>query len=620
MPEARCPVPDARLPVAVRPCCPVAGCPLPVFYNDSVLAALRRLWPYLRRRRRPIIIGLGCAVASNLFSLLTPWVLKYAVDDITAGISRQELGLYAFALLAIAACGGVFRYAMRRQLIGASREIEYDMRADFFAHLQRFPREYFDGARTGDLMSRASSDLGAVRMMVGPAAMYTSSTVVFAVAGVTMMALIHARLTLLVVTGLPLVSIMVKYFGQAIHDRFERIQAQLSEISAIAQEALAGVRVVRAYGQEDAERRKFLAANDEYVARNRSLIILQAFFYPGMTLGFGVGIAAFLYLGGREVVRGSLTLGEFVAFNGYLGHLAWPLIAFGWVTNMFQRGLASWRRMLEVMDTSPSIVDAPGLVPLAQPVHGDLRVANLTFAYGDGPAVLRDIDLHLPAGETLAIVGATGSGKSTLVHLLVRLYEPPRGTIFLDGRDVRDVPLADLRRAMAFVPQETFLFSSSIEENIAFGAGDLSDDERTRRVSEAAALSRLDKDVRQFADGYMTRVGERGLTLSGGQKQRTAIARALMADAPVLVFDDALSAVDTYTEEEILVRLRQVTANRTTIIVAHRISAVRHADRIIVLDEGRIVERGTHDTLAAAGGLYGELVRQQQLEAELAVS
>ena len=585
-----------------------------------MFAALRRLRPYLGRYRRPILLGLTCAVFSNLFTLLTPWVLKYAVDDLTAGVTRGKLGLYAGLVLAISACGGVFRYAMRRLIIGASRRIEYDLRNDFFAQLQRFPREYFDRSRTGDLMSRASSDLGAVRMMVGPAAMYAVSTSVLAVAAIAMMLSIHPRLTLMLVTGLPLVSLMVKYFGEAIHHRFERIQAQLSEISAITQEALAGVRVVRAYGQEDAERQKFLAANDEYVARNRQLIFLQACFYPSMSFGFGLAIVGFLYLGGREVITGQLTLGEFVAFNGYLGQLAWPLIAFGWVTNLIQRGLASWQRMLEVFDTVPSIQDAPDARPLPRPVRGDLRLRHLTFAYGNGPAVLHDVDLHVPAGSTLAIVGGTGSGKSTLVHTLVRLYDPPAGTVFLDGVDVREARLADLRAAIAFVPQETFLFSTTLEENIAFGAGDPEGEHRLARVREAAAIARLDKDVEQFADGYGTRVGERGLTLSGGQKQRTAIARALMTDAPVLVFDDALSAVDTYTEEEILTRLREVTADRTTIIVAHRISAVRHADQIIVLEAGRIVERGTHETLAYAGGPYSDLVRQQQLEAELAVS
>lgn len=582
-------------------------------------AALARLLPYVRRYRREVSLGLAACLVSNGFALTTPWLLKYAVDDLTIGITRLELSGYAAGVIALVACGGLFRYAMRRYLIGVSREIEYDLRNDFFAHLQRFPREYFDRARTGDLMSRASSDLGAVRMMVGPAAMYAVSTAVQATAAVTLMLSLNARLTLTLIAGLPLLSLMVKYFGAAIHTRFERIQAQLSEISAIAQESLAGVRVVRAYGQEDAERTKFQIANDEYVRRNRRLILLQACFYPTMTFGFGLAIAGFLWLGSREVILGRLTLGGFVAFHGYLAQLAWPLVAFGWVTNLVQRGSASWLRMLDVLDAPPSIVDAPDARPLPEPIAGEIEFRHLTFAYA-GETVLHEVSVRVPAGTTLAIVGSTGSGKSTMVHLLTRVYDPPPGTVLLDRRDVRTLPLAQVRRAVAVVPQETFLFSTTLEDNIAFGVPDMDGDRRRVRVEAAAAQARLDKDVSQFSRGYETRVGERGLALSGGQKQRTAIARALMMDAPVLILDDALSAVDTYTEEEILTHLRDVMATRTAIIVAHRISATRHADQIIVLDQGRIVERGTHAILAAADGPYSELVRQQQLEEELAVS
>ena len=581
--------------------------------------ALGRLIPYVLRYRRDVSIGLGACLVSNTFALATPWLLKYAVDDLTLGVTHGKLAGYAAGVVALVSLGGLFRFTMRRRIIGASREIEYDLRNDFFAQLQRFPREYFDRARTGDLMSRASADLGAVRMMVGPAAMYAVSTAVQATAAITLMVWLNARLTLVLVAGLPLLSLMVKYFGAAIHVRFERIQAQLSEISAIAQESLAGVRVVRAYGQEDAERAKFFAANIEYVQRNRRLILLQACFYPSMTFGFGLAIAGFLWLGSRDVILGRLSLGEFVAFHGYLVQLAWPLVAFGWVTNLVQRGSASWLRMLDIIDAPPSIVDDPSATPLPEPVRGDLELRHLTFAYAGEP-VLQDVSVHVPAGTTLAIVGPTGSGKSSIVHLLTRVYDPPPGAVLLDGRDVRSLPLAQLRRAIAVVPQETFLFSTSLEENIAFGVPDAPGAERRARIEAAAAQARLDKDVAQFTHGYDTRVGERGLTLSGGQKQRTAIARALLMQAPVLVLDDALSAVDTYTEEEILAQLRRVMATRTAIIVAHRISAVRHADQIIVLDEGRIVERGSHQTLAAAGGPYSELVRQQQLEEELAVS
>jgi ATP-binding cassette subfamily B multidrug efflux pump len=584
-----------------------------------VRAALARLLPYVLRYRRDVSIGLAACLVSNGFALTTPWLLKYAVDDLTAEVTRAKLAAYAGAVLLLVAIGGIFRFTMRRLIVGASREIEYDLRNDFFAHLQRFAREYYDRARTGDLMSRATADLGAVRMMVGPAAMYAVSTAVQASVALTLMISLNARLTFTLVVGLPLLSLMVKYFGAAIHRRFERIQAQLSEISAIAQESLAGVRVVRAYGQEDAERAKFHAANEEYVQRNRRLILLQACFYPLMTFGFGLAIAGFLWLGSREVILGRLTLGEFVAFHGYLAQLAWPLVAFGWVTNLVQRGMASWLRLLEVFDTAPTIVDAPDAAPLPEPIRGALSFRNLTFSYGGAP-VLHDVSIEVPAGSTLAIVGPTGAGKSTLVQLLTRVYDPPPGTVFLDGHDVRTVPLAQLRRAVAMVPQETFLFSTTLAANIAFGLPPLPEDELRRRVEAAARQARLDKDVEQFAHGYDTRVGERGISLSGGQKQRTAIARALVLDAPVLVLDDALSAVDTYTEEEILARLREATASRTAIIVAHRITAVRHADQIVVLDAGRVVERGTHEELAAAGGPYSELVRQQQLEEELAVS
>ena len=572
---------------------------------------------------------------TTAITLAAPWVLKNAVDDLSRGVTEEKLILYASLILGIAIVGGGLRFVTRSLLIGISRAIEYDIRNDFFAKLQRMPLAYFHANRTGDLMSRATNDLGAVRMMVGPAVLYATTTALTFIVAVVFMLTLDVRLTLFALIPLPFVTISARYFGHAIHTRFERIQEQLANVSAVTQEALAGVRVVRAYGQETREMERFRVANQEYVDRNRVLIRLQAIFYPSMGLFMGAAELIVLWMGAREVMAGRMTVGELVAFNTYLAMLAWPMIAFGWVTNLLQRGRASWGRMLEVLNAESTIDDRHVTHPNLQPgdLRGEIDVRGLSFTYG-GSTILKNVTLHIPAGQTVAVVGRTGSGKSTLLALLARLHDPPPGTVFIDGIDVREMPLATLRGAIGFVPQEPFLFSDTIAQNIAFGAdaspADLrgaqtdsrSDPDRgvSQGIADAADISRLARDVADFPEGYDTRVGERGITLSGGQKQRTAIARALHIDPRILILDDAMSAVDTHTEFEILQGLREFRRGRTTLLVSHRVSTVRDADQIIVLDDGEIVERGTHEELVAHGGFYSHLHHQQLLEAELAAS
>ncbi len=588
--------------------------------------AASKIYPYLFRYRYRFAVGAVFLVLTTAINLIAPWVLKLAIDHLTAhmgltgidvGPNGPALGFYAGSLVGIAIAGGFCRFFMRRIIIGASREIERDLRNEFFSHLQRLPLVYFQANRTGDLMSRATNDLAAVRMMVGPAIMYSATTTITFVVALGLMLSISPSLTLYALIPLPIVSVVVKWFGSAIYQRSEKIQEQLADLSAIVQEALAGVRVVRAYRREHIEIERFRVANEEYVARSRALVQLQGAFHPSLALFLGLSGLVVLWMGSQYVIAGQLTIGEFVAFNAYVVMLSWPMIAFGWVTNMLQRGMAAWQRMLNVFDVQPSIRDSAAVQSRSNTGAGDVRGSvefrNLTFAY-NGRDVLSNVSATVRPGQMLALVGPTGSGKSTLVELIPRLFDPPPGTVFVDGMDVRDMPLNQLRRAIGYVSQEPFLFSDTMRENISFGALSAVRDESVEAV---VRLSRLESDIEQFPKGFDTAVGERGITLSGGQKQRTAIARALLADPRILILDDALSAVDTQTEEDILSGLRGVMRDRTSIVVAHRISTIRAADLILVLDDGCVVERGTHDQLVAIDGLYSSLHRKQLLQQAL---
>ena len=553
---------------------------------------------------------------SNLIALAQPQVLRFAVDDLYRGVTAAKLGRYAGLLFAIALVAGVFKYWMRRAIIAISRHLEFDLRNDLFAHLQRLPASYFQRERTGELMSRATNDLAAVRMMLGPGIMYLVNTVVVALVSIAFMLTISPRVTAYALLPLPLVSLSVWYFGERIERRFEAIQQRFAGISAKVQENLAGARVVRAFTREGREMAEFRELNQDYLGQNLALIRTSGVFYPSLALLSGTAALLALYLGGREVVGGRMTLGQFVAFTVYLGMLNWPMVALGWVINLFQRGSASLRRIGGILEVVPAITSpSPALSPAR--CNGELEFRRLTFMYpGADAPTLREISFRLPAGGLVALVGRTGCGKSTLASLLPRAFDPPAGGVLLDGADVRAYDLDWLRERIAWVPQETFLFSATVAENIAYGRPDAS----REQIEQAAEIAGLEDDVRGFPAGLDTRVGERGITLSGGQRQRVAIARAVIRDAPVLILDDCLSSVDSQTEEKVLRGLRDVMRRRTTLLISHRMSAVREADLILVLDGGRIVERGRHHELLAMGGRYADLCRAQQLEEELEAS
>jgi len=580
--------------------------------------SLRPLFPYLKKYRRSYIVGTICVFCNNGVWILFPLVLRRAIDDLRLDVNQQKLLTYSLLLLGVAAIKSIFQFLTRWIVIGISREIEFDLRNDLFRHLETLSYSYYQRTRTGDIMARATNDLNAVRMLLGPAIMYSANTIVFTAGALAFMLSISPKLTVYAFLPLPAVSIVVQYFGKLIHERFETIQAMFSEISSRAQENFSGARVIRAYVQEEPEITAFEMSNREYINRSLKLVRLMGMLWPTLETMLGLAIVLVLWLGGREALGGRITVGGFVAFNTYMVQLTWPVIALGWVINIFQRGTASMGRINEILVEKSEIEDSPEVRAAAEdvraaPIKGEIEFRGLSFAY-NGVPVLHDINLRVPAGSSLAIVGPTGSGKTTMVSLVPRIYEAAPGSVWIDGKPVREYPLESLRRQIGFVPQETFLFSETVRENIAFGKEDATDEE----VRSAAAAANIATDIEEFPEQYQTLVGERGITLSGGQKQRTAIARAIIRNPRILILDDALSSVDTHTEDKILNHLREIMQDRTTIFISHRVSTVRNADRIAVLHAGRVVELGTHEELLARNGYYSDLYTKQLLEEELA--
>ncbi len=581
---------------------------------------LSPLAPYIKRYWTSFVWGGLTLIIYNVSKAMVPLVVGGAIDDMQKHLTAAAVEHNALRLLGLAAISAIFLYLMRQIIIGASREIEFDIRNDMFAHLETQPPAFFQQHRTGDIMARSTNDLNAVRQLLGPAIMYSANTIVFTAVALPFMIRISPWLTLCAFVPLPFASVLVQYFGARIHTRFERIQAMFSDISAQAEENFSGARLIRAFAQEEAQIASFEEANREYIRRSLRLARLMAMLWPTLEFMLGISLMITLLVGGHQVVLHKMSVGDFTSYNVYMVQLIWPMIAIGWVVNLVQRGAASVVRIDAIMKLKPTIDDSRADASLvAQPIAGSIEFHNLSFAYATSTPeakpveVLHDITLDIPAGSSLAIVGPTGSGKSTLVSLIPRLQEALSGGVLIDGRPVSDYPLATLRAAIGFVPQETFLFSDTIRENIAFGVPEATDAE----IEEAARKAHIATEILEFPQGFGTIVGERGMTLSGGQKQRTAIARAILRDPRILIMDDALASVDTYTEEQILSAMRTAMQGRTTILIAHRVSTARNADRVAVLIDGRIVQLGTHDELLAREGYYADLFEKQSLEEEI---
>jgi len=593
---------------------PVSLSPFPGPAGGRIRAALTRVTPALRRHRRALVIGLAALVATDLLGLAIPWLMKDALDSLPAAAAgKASLLTYPALILLAAILQGGFRYLWRTKVFGFSRSVEWDVRHQIFAHLQRLPLGYFQRVQTGDLMSRLTNDVTQFRELIGMGAVAAVDSCLLVILNLSLMLVLDPSLTVVALVTLPGVTLLVRGYGNRIHEGYREVQKQLGVLSTFVQESLAGIRIVQAYAQEANQARRFADESRAYAERTLQVVRLWAFMWPMLSVCSGLSAVVVLWLGGRRVLLGELTPGAFLAFFAYLLNLTWPLMAVGYVVNLYQRGKAGLRRLVEVLEEPV----APGhhLPAPAAParVRGEIEFRNLSFRYDGGPEVLRDISLRVPAGTWLGIFGEVGAGKTTLVHLLPRLFEAPPGTVFLDGRDILTIPLAELKANIALVSQDIFLFSETIRENILFGRTEAPPE----ALEEAARVAHLLPAIREFTRQFDTLLGERGVRLSGGQKQRTALARALVTGAPVLIFDDAFSSVDTETEEQILRGLRGTLRDRTVLLISHRVSTVMEADQIVVLQAGRIIERGTHRDLLAAGGRYARIARQQALQREL---
>ncbi|MBI3193601.1 MAG: ABC transporter ATP-binding protein [Ignavibacteriae bacterium] len=583
------------------------------------MKSLLRLKPYLWKYKKTLLFGLVTVIASNLFTVVQPKLVGKAIDELKRGLETRQIdewtmAQYAAIIVGLTLVAGVFTFLTRQTIIVISRHIEFDIRNDFLAHIQKLPLTYFQNTPTGDLMAHSTNDIGAVRNVLGPGIMYPTDTLMTFSMTLVMMFAADWQLTLYALLPLPFVSFAVYKLGKIVHKKFEERQQQFSEITMRAQENLSGIRIVQAYVREKYEIDLFEKLSFDYLKKNLVLAKVQSIMWPLMFLLVGCSLVIAVYVGGLKVINGEMTIGTLTAFFGYLILLIWPMIAFGWVTNILQQGAASMERLGKILDTIPEIQNSNDADYSIKEIQGTIELKNVSFKHkGAATPTLEHLNLKIEQGTTLAVVGYTGSGKSTLINLIPRLYDVTEGELLIDGINVRRIPLEVLRQHIGYVPQETFLFSDSIAENISYGI----DNETEEHIREVAEISQIAKDIQEFPKGFETMIGERGITLSGGQKQRTSIARAIMRNPKILILDDSLSAVDTYTEEEILKRLRTVMKNRTSIIISHRISTVKDADMIVVLAKGQIVEQGTHDSLVSLGGIYSELYEKQLLEQEL---